>query len=83
MKAHRLELHEGKLSRAVLRGGGGCEAASLPDRHMCSKTHSSSYGPIGLGLWTGAGRTRPHQLALFGPLAQTLVADQRSAHLIQ
>jgi hypothetical protein len=32
MKAHRLELHEGKLSRAVLRGRGGCEAASLPDR---------------------------------------------------
>ena len=26
----RLELHEGKLSRAVLRGGGGGNATSLP-----------------------------------------------------
>jgi hypothetical protein len=26
-----LELHDGKLSRAVLRGGGGGNAASLPD----------------------------------------------------
>src|SRR5271157_6135666 len=28
----RLELHEGKLSRAVLRGGGGGDVTSLPDR---------------------------------------------------
>src|SRR5271157_684126 len=27
----RLELHEGKLSRAVLRGGGGGDVTSLPD----------------------------------------------------
>ena len=27
----RLELHEGKLSRAVLRGGGGGNVTSLPD----------------------------------------------------
>jgi len=26
-----LELYEGKLSRTVLRGGGGSNAASLPD----------------------------------------------------
>jgi len=26
-----LELHEGKLSRAVLRGGGGGDVTSLPD----------------------------------------------------
>ena len=32
----RLELHEGKLSRAVLRGGGGGNATSLPGKahHM-------------------------------------------------
>src|SRR5208337_2428272 len=27
----RLELHEGELSRAVLRGGGGGDVTSLPD----------------------------------------------------
>src|SRR5271157_5812569 len=29
--SERLELHEGKLSRAVLRGGGGGDVTSLPD----------------------------------------------------
>src|SRR5208337_1270196 len=30
----RLELHEGKLSRAVLRGGGGGDVTSLPDARV-------------------------------------------------
>src|SRR5919106_5226147 len=36
IKAHRLEPDEGKLSYPVLRGGGGREAASLPDEKVPS-----------------------------------------------
>ena len=39
----RLELHEGKLSRAVLRGGGGGDVTSLPD-----PWGSNPLGPPGL-----------------------------------
>src|SRR5271165_231394 len=40
----RLELHEGKLSRAVLRGGGGGDVTSLPDTWVGN--HPSLPGPI-------------------------------------
>ena len=39
----RLELHEGKLSRAVLRGGGGGNVTSLPDTWVGN--HPSLPGP--------------------------------------
>ena len=47
----RLELHEGKLSRAVLRGGGGGDVTSLPDPQG-----SNPLGPPSLKL--PAGETR-------------------------
>jgi hypothetical protein len=34
LPAHRLERHAGKLARAVLRGGGDGDTASLPDRPL-------------------------------------------------
>src|SRR5271157_833768 len=40
----RLELHEGKLSRAVLRGGGGGDVTSLPDTWVGN--HPGLPGPI-------------------------------------
>src|SRR5208337_3636877 len=64
----RLELHEGKLSRAVLRGGGGGDVTSLPDRGGSntsllpgrSVSGSSQWGrvaarpdPAGSGGWRG------------------------------
>jgi hypothetical protein len=48
----RLELHEGKLSCAVLRGGGGGNATSLP-------------GAVGFPGYQGAGRL-PHRNAAVG-----------------
>src|SRR5271166_150708 len=42
----RLELHEGKLSRAVLRGGGGGDVTSLPDPQG-----SNPLGPPGPELY--------------------------------
>ena len=39
----RLELHEGKLSRAVLRGGGGGDVTSLPDTWVGN--HPGQPGP--------------------------------------
>src|SRR5271157_386718 len=42
----RLELHEGKLSRAVLRGGGGGDVTSLPDTWVGN--HPGLPGPITL-----------------------------------
>ena len=44
----RLELHEGKLSRAVLRGGGGGDVTSLPDPQG-----SNPLGPPGPELLQG------------------------------
>ena len=46
----RLELHEGKLSRAVLRGGGGGDVTSLPDTWVGN--HPGLPGPSG---WTPSG----------------------------
>ena len=40
----RLELHEGKLSRAVLRGGGGGDVTSLPDAGVGN--HPGLPGPL-------------------------------------
>src|SRR5271165_5643674 len=40
----RLELHEGKLSRAVLRGGGGGDVTSLPDTWVGN--HPGLPGPM-------------------------------------
>ena len=40
----RLELHEGKLSRAVLRGGGGGNVTSLPDTWVGN--HPGLPGPM-------------------------------------
>src|SRR5271157_1124689 len=40
----RLELHEGKLSRAVLRGGGGGDVTSLPDTWVGN--HPGLPGPL-------------------------------------
>ena len=48
IKAHRLEPDEGKLSYPVLRGGGGREAASLPDE----KVPSPGWRPGRLGWLT-------------------------------
>src|SRR5271166_3514335 len=46
----RLELHEGKLSRAVLRGGGGGDVTSLPDTWVGN--HPGLPGPSGCVLWS-------------------------------
>jgi len=44
----RLELHEGKLSRAVLRGGGGGDVTSLPDTWVGN--HPGLPGLYGAGM---------------------------------
>ena len=53
----RLELHEGKLSRAVLRGGGGGDVTSLPDPQG-----SNPLGPPGPELCKQLGMVPPELL---------------------
>src|SRR5208337_4948045 len=50
----RLELHEGKLSRAVLRGGGGGDVTSLPDTWVGN--HPGLPGPRPAGVLPGENR---------------------------
>src|SRR5271157_1114450 len=50
----RLELHEGKLSRAVLRGGGGGDVTSLPDTWVGN--HPGLPGPVYAPCRVGKGR---------------------------
>ena len=47
-----LELDEGQLSRPVLRGGGGGNAASLPDYQGLEFQNDGLCDPQESGAWT-------------------------------
>src|SRR5271157_4336095 len=72
----RLELHEGKLSRAVLRGGGGGDVTSLPDTWVGN--HPGLPGPR-----TRTPRTRRPPRRENGPNPGRFRAAQPKSDLVQ
>ena len=63
----RLELHEGKLSRAVLRGGGGGDVTSLPDAGVGNHPGLPGPGDPGAMRFSEEPNDRLHWLRTEGP----------------
>ena len=91
----RLELHEGKLSRAVLRGGGGGNVTSLPDlkgaygekprlqQLVEAQLQGGIEGQSSISMQQKVGKQRVQFLGEGGTRIVGVGADQLSVHMLR
>src|SRR5271166_1312123 len=79
----RLELHEGKLSRAVLRGGGGGDVTSLPDPGWATTPVYPAHRLAGRASISFAVRRGRLFVLLGRPSGELLLADALEDGLIE